>query len=337
MKAYLLTKTGKPEVLKISNIDKPTPREDEVLIRSEAIGINYAEILSRKGQYQWAPEKPYIPGMEAYGEVIALGSKVTTHKVGDKVICGGQFGSYGEYFCTKEWLAFPGISGFSAEENAALLVNFMTAWVALVKLGRLNEGEQILIHAGAGGVGSAAIKLGKALGCKVYATAGSDEKVKLMKELGADIPINYRSQDFVKVLNGHGVESVDFVLEVVGGEVFKKSINLLHPFGRLVVAGYASIPYKKWNPFTWWPTWRDAPKAQIMDMAKKSIGIFATHIGYLTGREEVAKQVVQEMYDFVAKHKLKPLVGKTFAFDQMAEAHAYMESRKSVGKIIVKF
>lgn len=337
MKAYLLTKTGKPEVLKISNIDKPTPREDEVLIRSEAIGINYAEILSRKGQYQWAPEKPYIPGMEAYGEVIALGSKVTTHKVGDKVICGGQFGSYGEYFCTKEWLAFPGISGYSAEENAALLVNFMTAWVALVKLGRLNEDEQILIHAGAGGVGSAAIKLGKALGCKVYATAGSDEKVKLMKELGADIPINYRLQDFVKVLNGHGVESVDFVLEVVGGEVFKKSINLLHPFGRLVVAGYASIPYKKWNPLTWWPTWRDAPKAQIMDMAKKSIGIFATHIGYLTGREEVAKQVVQEMYDFVAKHKLKPLVGKTFAFDQMAEAHAYMESRKSVGKIIVKF
>ncbi|MEQ8881085.1 MAG: zinc-binding dehydrogenase [Cyclobacteriaceae bacterium] len=337
MKAYLLTKTGKPEVLKISNIDKPTPREDEVLIRSEAIGINYAEILSRKGQYQWAPEKPYIPGMEAYGEVIALGSKVTTHKVGDKVICGGQFGSYGEYFCTKEWLAFPGISGYSAEENAALLVNFMTAWVALVKLGRLNVGEQILIHAGAGGVGSAAIKLGKAMGCKVYATAGSDEKVKLMKGLGADIPINYRTQDFVKVLDGHGVESVDFVLEVVGGEVFKKSINLLHPFGRLVVAGYASIPYKKWNPLTWWPTWRDAPKAQIMDMAKKSIGIFATHIGYLTGREEVAKQVVQEMYDFVAKHELKPLVGKTFAFDQMAEAHAYMESRKSVGKIIVKF
>ncbi|MEQ8336684.1 MAG: zinc-binding dehydrogenase [Cyclobacteriaceae bacterium] len=337
MKAYLLTKTGKPEVLKISNIDKPTPREDEVLIRSEAIGINYAEILSRKGQYQWAPEKPYIPGMEAYGEVIALGSKVTTHKVGDKVICGGQFGSYGEYFCTKEWLAFPGISGYSAEENAALLVNFMTAWVVLVKLGRLNEGEQILIHAGAGGVGSAAIKLGKAMGCKVYATAGSDEKVKLMKGLGADIPINYRTQDFVKVLDGHGVESVDFVLEVVGGEVFKKSINLLHPFGRLVVAGYASIPYKKWNPLTWWPTWRDAPKAQIMDMAKKSIGIFATHIGYLTGREEVAKQVVQEMYDFVAKHELKPLVGKTFAFDQMAEAHAYMESRKSVGKIIVKF
>tara|TARA_Y100001980_G_C14556920_1_gene353944 strand:+ start:67025 stop:68038 length:1014 start_codon:yes stop_codon:yes gene_type:complete len=337
MKAYLLTKTGKPEVLKISNIDKPTPREDEVLIRSEAIGINYAEILSRKGQYQWAPDKPYIPGMEAYGEVIALGSKVTTHKVGDKVICGGQFGSYGEFFCTKEWLAFPGIQGFSAEENAALLVNFMTAWVALVKLGRLNEGEQILIHAGAGGVGSAAIKLGNAMGCKVYATAGSDEKVKLMKELGADIPINYRTQDFVKVLNGHGVESVDFVLEVVGGEVFKKSINLLHPFGRLVVAGYASIPYKKWNPFTWWPTWRDAPKAQIMDMAKKSIGIFATHIGYLTGREQVAKQVVREMYDFVAEHKLKPLVGKTFAFDQMAEAHAYMESRKSVGKIIVKF
>ena len=158
-----------------------------------------------------------------------------------------------------------------------------------------------------------------------------------MKDLGADIPINYRSNDFVAALNKEGVESVDFVLEVVGGEVFRKSIDLLRPFGRLVVAGYASIPYEKWNPLTWWPTWRDAPKAQIMEMAKKSIGVFATHIGYLTGREQVAKKVVQEMYDFVAKHKLKPLVGKTFSFDEMAEAHAYMESRKSVGKIIVKF
>lgn len=337
MKAYLLTKTGQPEILKISNVEKPAPREDEVLIRTEAIGINYAEILSRKGQYQWAPPKPYIPGMEAYGEIVALGSKVKTHKVGDKVICGNQYGSYAEYFCTKEWLAFPEVKGFSAEENAALLVNFMTAWVALVKLGRLTKGEEVLIHAGAGGVGSAAIKLGKAMGCKVYATAGSDEKVKLMKELGADIPINYQTEDFVSSLNKHGVEAVDFVLEVVGGEVFRKSIDLLRPFGRLVVAGYASIPYQKWNPLTWWPTWRDAPKAQIMEMAKKSIGVYATHIGYLTGNEPVAKAVVADMYDFVAKNKLKPLVGKTFTFDQMAEAHAYMESRKSTGKIIVKF
>ncbi len=337
MKAYQLTKTGKPKVLKISEAEKPAPEKDEILIKTEAIGINYAEILSRKGQYQWAPEKPYIPGMEAYGEIVAIGSEVKSYKVGDRVICGGQYGSYAEYFCTKEWLAFPGIKGFSAEENAALLVNFMTAWVALVKQGRLAKGEQVLIHAGAGGVGSAAIKLGKALGCKVYATAGSDEKVELMKSLGADIPINYRTQDFVQTLNKQGVKSVDFVLEVVGGEVFKKSIELLHPFGRLVVAGYASIPFKKWNPFTWWPTWRDAPKAQIMYMAKKSIGIYATHIGYLTGNEEVAKQVVGEMYDFVSKNQIKPLVGKTFDFDQMAQAHAFMESRKSTGKIIVKF
>ena len=166
MKAYLLTKTGKPEILKISNVDKPAPKEDEVLIKTETIGINYAEILSRKGQYQWAPEKPYIPGMEAYGEIVALGSKVKSHKLGDKVICGGQYGSYGEYFCTKDWLAFPSIKGFSPEENAALLVNYMTAWVALVKLGRLTKDEEILIHAGAGGVGSAAIKLGKAMGAQ---------------------------------------------------------------------------------------------------------------------------------------------------------------------------
>ncbi|XOV94292.1 MAG: zinc-binding alcohol dehydrogenase family protein [Bacteroidota bacterium] len=337
MKAYLLKEAGKPETLKISEALKPTPKDDEVLIKTEALGINYAEILSRKGQYQWAPKKPYIPGMEAFGTIEALGKNVTSHKVGDQVICGMQYGSYAEYICTKEWLAFPGIKGFTAEENAALLVNFMTAWVALVKLGRVTSGERVLIHAGAGGVGSAAIKLAKAMGCQVYATAGSDDKVKLMKTLGADIPINYRKEEFDQYLKDKGVDSVDFVLEVVGGEVFRKSIDLLAPFGRLVVAGYASIPFKKWNPLTWWQTWKDAPKAQVMDMAKKSIGLYATHIGYLTSNETVSTQVVKEMYQFVAKHKLKPLVGKTFTFDQMSEAHAYMESRRSVGKIIVKF
>lgn len=337
MQAYLLTSAGKPETLKIHDIAKPVPKDDEVLIKTEAIGINYAEILSRKGQYQWAPKKPYTPGMEAYGRVEAVGKNVKSPKVGDQVICGNQYGAYAEYFCTKSWLAFPAMPEFSTEENAALLVNFMTAWVALVKLGRLDKGEKILIQAGAGGVGSAAIKLAKAMGCEVYATAGSDEKVKVMEKLGADISINYQKSDFSSVLKDKGVDSVDFVLELVGGEVFRKSIELLKPFGRLVVAGYASIPLKKWNPMTWWQTWKDAPKAQIMDMAKKSIGIHATHIGYLTANEDVAKQVVKEMYDFVAKHKLKPLVGQTFIFDQMAEAHAFMESRKSVGKIIVKF
>jgi NADPH2:quinone reductase len=337
MQAYLLTTSGRPETLKVHEVSKPEPKEDEVLIKTEAIGINYAEILSRKGQYQWAPKKPYIPGMEAYGRVEAVGKNVKSPKVGDQVICGNQYGTYAEYFCTKSWLAFPAITGFTPEENAALLVNFMTAWVALVKLGRLEKGEKVLIHAGAGGVGSAAIKLAKAMGCEVFATAGSDEKVKVMEKLGADIPINYRKHDFTGYLNEKGVNAVDFVLEVVGGEVFRKSIELLNPFGRLVVAGYASIPLKKWNPLTWWQTWKDAPKAQVMDMAKKSIGLYATHIGYLTANEDVAQQVVKEMYDFVSKHQLRPLVGQTFIFDQMAEAHAFMESRKSVGKIIVKF
>ncbi len=337
MQAYLLTKAGKPETLRIHEVPRPEPADDEILVKTEAIGINYAEILSRKGQYQWAPKKPYIPGMEAYGRVEAVGKNVKSHKKGDLVICGNQHGSYAEYFCTKEWLAFPGIQGFSAEENAALLVNFMTAWVALVKQGRLERNERVLIHAGAGGVGSAAIKLAKAMGCKVYATAGSDEKVKIMEKLGADMAINYRKHDFAGYLREHGVDAVDFVLEVVGGEVFRKSIDLLHPFGRLVVAGYASIPFKKWNPITWWQTWKDAPKAQVMDMARRSIGLYATHIGYLTGNEAIAQEVVKEMFAFVSKHQLKPLVGQTFIFDQMAEAHAFMESRRSVGKIIVKF
>ncbi len=336
MKAYQLNKTGKPDVLVIGDVQEPEPKDNEVKIKTQAIGINYAEILSRKGQYRWAPKKPYVLGMEAFGKVVSVGKNVKKHKVGDEVILGSQYGSYAEYMCSREWLAFPALKGYTIEENTALLVNFMTAWIALVKLGRVIAGESVLIHAGAGGVGSAAIKLAKAMGCKVYATAGSDEKVNLMKELGADIPINYNKVAFDEYLKNRGVANIDFVLEVVGGEVFKKSVNMLAPFGRLVVAGYASIPFKKWNPLTWWPTWRDAPKAQIMEMAKQSIGIHATHIGYLTGHEQASQEVVNEMLDFVKKHQLKPLIGKCFSFEEMPEAHAFMESRKSVGKIIVK-
>ena len=337
MKAYLLTKKGKPDVLTISEVSEPVPKDDEVKVRNSTIGINYAEILSRKGQYQWAPKGPYIVGMESFGEVVEVGKKVSRFKVGDKVIIGNQSGSYAEYSCTKEWLTFPAIEGFSDEENAAILVNFMTAWVALVKLGRVNKGEEVLIQAGAGGVGTAAIKLSKAMGLKVYATAGSDEKIKLLDQLGVDISINYRKDQFDEILKTKGVKGVDFVLEVVGGDVFKRSINLLNPFGRLVVAGYASIPFKKWNPLTWWPTWRDAPKANTMEMAKRSIGMFATHIGYLTNDATISQEITNEMFEFIRKNKIKPVIGKTFNFEDMPEAHRYMESRSSTGKIIVKF
>jgi NADPH2:quinone reductase len=335
MRAYEFRKAGKPGVLKMKEFPEPIPEENEVKVKIECIGINYAEILSRKGQYRWRPKAPYIPGMEAYGEIVEVGKKVSDRKVGEKVIVGQQYGCYAEYTCVTQHLCFPAISDFTPEENAAFLVNFMTAWIALKKMCRVEAGERVLIHAAAGGVGTAAVQIAKVLGCFVYGTASKQEKLELIEKLGADKAINYRTEDFYEVVIEH-VGKVDCVLEVVGGEVFKKSMELLHPFGRIAVIGFASINFKIWNPITWYRTWKDAPKANVMSMLKKSQGVFASHIGYLIDYSEVTSTLSQELKSFVVQNKIKPIVGKVYEFDQIAEAHQFMEMRDSVGKIIVR-
>lgn len=334
MKAYLLKKSGSADSLKIQEAPEPTPKADEVKVKVSSIGINYAEILSRRGQYRWAPKRPYIPGMEAYGEVVEVGANVTQYKAGDKVIVGGQYGAYAEYLVSKEHLTFPASSSLTPADNAALLVSFMTAYVALVKLAKVAPSERVLIQAAAGGVGTSAVQIAKALGAEVYGTASRDEKLELLTSLGCDHPINYHKQDFQTYIQEHG-GGVDTVLEVVGGDVFKKSVKSLNTFGKLVVVGYASIPFKKWNPLTWYATWKHAPKLDIMKMAAFSTGIMATHIGYLTEKPDISKSAWTELSDFIEKHQIKPVVGKTFHFDQLAEAHKWVESRENVGKTVV--
>lgn len=211
----------------------------------------------------------------------------------------------------------------------------MTAWVALKKLCRVEPGERVLIQAAAGGVGTAAVQLAKKLGCHVYGTASKQEKLELIEKLGADKGINYATEDFYEVIMEDG-GGVDCVLEVVGGEVFRKSLDLLNPFGRIAVIGFASINLNKWNPITWWQTWKAAPKVRLMNMAIKSQGIYASHIGYLTENEEVTSAIWDELKAFIEKHKIRPIIGKVFTFDKMSDAHTYMESRASTGKIVVK-
>ncbi len=334
MKAYVLRKSGSADSLKMEEVVEPSPKSDEVKVKVASIGINYAEILSRRGQYRWAPKRPYIPGMEAFGEVVEVGSRISNFKIGDKVVVGGQYGAYAEYLVSKEHLTFPAGRSLSPAENAAFLVSFMTAYVALVKLAKVSEGESVLIQAAAGGVGTSAVQIAKALGAEVYGTASKDEKMQVLKDLGCDHPINYHNEDFQQYIRDHG-GGVDAVLEVVGGEVFKKSVKSLNTFGRLVVVGYASIPFKKWNPFTWYTTWKNAPKLDVLKMAAFSTGIMATHIGYLTEKPEISKAAWDELSDFMEEHKIKPIVGKTFSFDQLSQSHAWVESRDNVGKTVV--
>ncbi|HEX9649877.1 MAG TPA: zinc-binding dehydrogenase [Cyclobacteriaceae bacterium] len=335
MKAYLLTRHGKPEVLKIHEVPEPQILPDKVKIRVMFIGINYAEILSRRGLYRWAPKRPYIPGLEGMGEVIEVGSKVEHVKPGQKVIFGSQFGSYAEVICADMHLVFPVFSQFALEENGAFLVNFLTAWVALVKLGKIKSADKVLIQAAGGGVGTAAVQIAKGFGCDIFGTIGSDHKIELIRNLGVAHPINYNKVDFYQFIK-EKVEGVDLVLEVVGGDVFKKSLDLLNPFGRLVVIGYAGIPFKKFNPYTWWLTWKHAPKVNILKMVQRSYSISGSHLGYLSGNSKVAVEVEMELRRFVQEKNLKPVIGKIFDFDHLPDAHAFMESRQSTGKLLVK-
>ncbi len=336
MQSYMLTKYGKPSVLKIQNQPLPDVNPGEILVKIQSIGINYAEVQSRKGLYQWSPKLPYTLGMEAFGIVESIGDGVTTHQIGQPVIVANQIGCYSEYVCVPSVQALPAIPDYTPEENAAFSVSFMTAWVALMEMARLRPSDTVLIHAAAGGLGTAAVQLAKKFDCTVFGTVGSDEKMDLVKQLGADAVINYRKDDFVtkiKALNDQ--KGLDVVLEVVGGDVFRNSMKALNPFGRTIVMGFASLNLNKWNPFSWYRTWKAIPKVNVSNLAVHSSGILASHLGYLLRSPEHLIKVWSELSAFVSQHGIRPVVGHTFGFDELPAAHTLMESRKSTGKIVI--
>jgi len=337
VRAIVLERHGTPDVLRVTTVPDPTPGPGEVRVRVEAIGVNYAETLSRKGRYGWAPAMPYTLGMEATGTIDLLGAGVERRAIGDRVIVGAQYGAYAEKIVVPERQALPAIASFSTEENAAIAVNYLTAWVALIEMARLRSTDRVLVSAAAGGVGTAAVQIATGFGCATVGLAGSDAKLERIRALGAEAALNYRHDDFGKRLQAAaGPDHFDVVLELVGGEVFRAVWPVLAPFGRVVSAGFASLSLQRWNPMSWLRTWRDLPKADIRSLAPASHGLMATHIGYLLADPPRLARVWEDLMAFVAAHGIRPVVGATFTFEDMGEAHRLMESRRSVGKIVVR-
>ena len=337
MRAWMLNRTGGPDVLELTRVETPEPGPGEVAVRVDAIGINYAEVLSRKGLYGWAPDRPYVPGMEITGTVVEVGDGVPETRVGETVLCGMKHGGYAERVVVPAHRALRALAGFSLEENAAFGVNFMTAWVALVEMARLRPDDRVGITAAAGGVGTAAVQIAVAHGCHVVGMAGSDDKLRRVLDLGAHATANYRSEDFEERLEAATENGrLDVVLEVVGGDVYRTCLAHLDSFGRLVVAGYAELDYDWWNPWSWWKAWRGAPRLDIQEAAEASVGVLATHIGYLLPDEERLLAVWDALTRFTVAHGLRPVVGRTYAFEELPEAHRFMESRKSVGTLVVR-
>ncbi len=250
MKAIQLTTFGGPEVLQKVEVEIPIPKANQVLIEVKAIGVNYADTARREGQYVVRTELPFIPGAEIAGIVTQVGGNVKNVKIGTPVVTLIESAGYAEFAVAHESSLIPLPEGIDFNQSVALPLQGLSAYHVLKSMGRLDKGETVLIHAAAGGVGTLAVQLAKIFGAgKVIATASTNEKLELADQMGADVLINYTAEGWEnKVKEATDGKGVDVALEMVGGEVFNKTINCLAPFGRLVVYGAASGEHATFHP-----------------------------------------------------------------------------------------
>ncbi|MDH5401441.1 MAG: zinc-binding dehydrogenase [Candidatus Heimdallarchaeota archaeon] len=332
MKSIILSKTGGPDVLQLSEIDIPNVKDHQVLIKNKYAGINYADLLTRQGLYSWAPKRPSIPGLEVTGIVEKVGKEVTNFKVGDKVVAGMRNGGYAEYSAVDEKTVLPADNGFSWEELGSMTVTWMTAWIALHQMARVRENEILLVQAAAGGVGSSAVQLGVAHGMKVYGTS-SPHKFETIKKLGGT-PLNYH--DFDEILRRNN-ELPDCVLESIGGDVYNRSFKILAPMGRLITIGGTGIQVNKYNPVSLLKAWKAIPKIHFNRLIRFSKGVMGFHIGYLL---EISEKLIDEWYKLLAvmnSHNLRPVIHKDhiFPLSEAGKAHQFIHDRKNVGKVLL--
>ncbi|MHA1450472.1 MAG: quinone oxidoreductase family protein [Candidatus Hodarchaeales archaeon] len=341
MKAIVLDKTGGPEVLKVSDIPEPRkPSAGEVLIHLKAAGVNFAETMARRGIYGWVPSKTgFVLGLEGSGTVVSAGTGVTAFKPGDPVITVGNNGCYAEFIKVNQKQVYPAISSYNHVENAAFTASFLTAYISLVEMARVRNGESLLVQAAAGGLGTAAVMLGKVLGLKVAGTSSREKKLSFLRnKLDIDLAINYKEEKFSSAVlewtNGRGVDNI---IESVGGKVFKESLLCLAPLGRIVVVGVSSIRFSRNNPLTWLPAWKAIPKISIRDMIGKSQAVMAFHAGRLMESDiSRLKDKFSRLVTLVEEHGLKPVIDSILPLEKAADAHQKLESRANLGKIVLK-
>lgn len=323
MRAFVLTRYGGAEVLRLSEVATPEPRADEVRVRVRTIGINFAEILSRRGLYGWAPRLPYILGMEAFGEIDAVGSAVTSHRVGTPVLVGTKFGAYAEFICVPAERALPVPRGFTPAQSAAYPVNYLTAWIGLFEMARLRASDTLLVTSAAGGVGSAAVQLGSRLGCRVVAVASSG-KQDFLRSLGASVALTYEDE----------LPAANVVLEMTGGDAYRKAVRTIAPMGRIVMAGASDAFPRTRNPLARLAALRNLPRTNIFDMLRRSYGVMSFHVGWLLESNAVL-QSFRDLVAFTERHGITPVVSDEVPFERLPDAHRILEERRNRGKVVV--
>ena len=304
MRAIVLRETGGPERLELAEAPDPEPADGQVVVRVRAAGINFADVLIRQGRYPQPPTLPTIPGGEVAGEVEG-------RRVAALPSFGG--GGYAEAVAVDERAVIPLPDSASFEEGAAFATTYLTAWLPLTRQVRVGPGSTVLVHAGAGGVGSAAIQLAKHLGAHVAATASSEEKRAFAREQGADETYSY--EEF-----GERVRA-DVVVDSVGGPIFTASLAVLKPLGTVVAIGFAAGWWEKLDPAL---------------LTGRNIGVQGFYLGRLMRLQpDVVRDAVSELLPLWERRVVRPLVGATFPLADAAEAHRLIEERRSVGKVVL--
>lgn len=336
MRQIVTTTTGGIDVLKVQQKPDPTPRDDQVVIRVRAAGLNFADILARQGLYPDSPPKPVVMGYEVAGVVEAAGKDVNSSFVGKSVAAMTRFGGQSEMVAVKANQIFEKPDKLTFEQTAAIPVNYLTAYALLVVMGSLHAGESVLIHNAGGGVGLAALDIAKKIGAVTYGTA-SPGKHQFLAERGLDHAIDYRKQDWLPVLkdltDGRGV---DLVIDPIGGAHWKKSYAALRATGRLGMFGISTVSANglagKLNMLK---AAIQTPRFHPFGLLNKNRGVFGLNLGHMWHEPEKVAVWMRDILRGVDEGWVNPYVDRSFSFDQAGDAHRYLEERKNIGKVVL--
>jgi putative PIG3 family NAD(P)H quinone oxidoreductase len=316
-------KGGGPEVLKAASRPVPAPKDQELLVKVAAAGVNRPDVLQRSGNYPPPPGASDIPGLEIAGEVVAAGLAASRYRIGDQVCALVTGGGYAEYCLADERASLPFPSGCDAVQAAALPETFFTVWQNVFVRGGLKSGETFLVHGGSSGIGTTAIQLAKAFGATVYATAGSAEKCDVCERHGAARAINYHDEDFVAVLKTEtGGKGVDFILDMVGGAYVERNIQAAADEGRI-----HQIAFQTGSKVT----------VDLMRLMLKRLTLTGSTLRPrpMEVKGRLARGLEEQVWPLLDSGKVKPVIDSTFPLREASEAHRRMETNAHIGKIIL--
>lgn len=344
MKAFSLVKYGRSEkAFETREIEVPTPNETEILIEVEGFGLNFADVMARLGQYQDAPPLPAVLGYDVVGKVSSMGSKVTSLKIGDRVVALTRFGGYAQFAIAAEFACAKISNDVSLAEASALATQYCTAQYMIEKKMRVMAGDKLLIHAGAGGVGSALIQLAKIKKAYIITTVGSASKAELVKKMGADEVINYNTEDFRSVIEQrHGKKPISAAFDAIGGKNFRDSLSLISPAGTMCAYGVAENTKSRGGMLvtgvkTLMGFGVISPPLMMMD-GKSFIGVNMLRVA--DHQPLLFKELLSEVVELLEKGKITPLVDSKnkgeFPVSELASAHDLLENRKTVGKVAIR-